>query len=76
MKDSQQYSSKPKVDSPDHSWITVTADLLGVDPEVLRRALTTRTRIMPSGSITSPLSVRAAEDSRDSLAKVTLLMKL
>ena len=47
-----------------------TAELLGVDKEGLRRALTTRTRQTPEGPIVSPLDAKAATENRDSLAKI------
>ncbi|KAG1657561.1 hypothetical protein FOA52_006761 [Chlamydomonas sp. UWO 241] len=50
--------------------LAATAELLGVDAEGLLKALTTRTRQTPEGPIVSPLDVKAAEDNRDSLAKV------
>eukprot|EP00887_Chlorella_sp_A99_P001914 scaffold18.g1914.t1 len=45
------------------------ADLLGVEAEGLRKALTTRTRVTPDGAIVSPIDARAAADNRDALAK-------
>lgn len=55
-------------DSEQH--LEATAQLLGVDKEGLRRALTTRTRQTPEGPITSPLNLKAAAENRDSLAKI------
>lgn len=49
--------------------LAAAAALLGVDPEGLRKALTTRTRHTPDGAIVSPIDVPAAEDNRDALAK-------
>ncbi|KAL4445379.1 hypothetical protein ABPG77_011204 [Micractinium sp. CCAP 211/92] len=49
--------------------LAAAAALLGVDPEGLRKALTTRTRLTPDGAIVSPIDVPAAEDNRDALAK-------
>ena len=49
--------------------LAAAAYLLGVRPEGLRKALTTRTRQTPDGPIVSPIDVKAAEDNRDSLAK-------
>ncbi len=46
------------------------AELLGVDKEGLRKALTTRVRQTPEGPIVSPLDARAATETRDSLAKI------
>ena len=46
------------------------AELLGIDKEGLVKALTTRTRHTPEGAIISPLSVQAATENRDSLAKI------
>lgn len=46
------------------------AKLLGVEPAALKHAMTTRTRQTPEGPITSPINVRAAVDTRDSLAKI------
>eukprot|EP00210_Caulerpa_lentillifera_P009028 g8617.t1 len=43
--------------------------LLGVDAEALKHSLTTRTRHTRDGPIVSPINVKAASDSRDSLAK-------
>lgn len=40
----------------------------------LAHALTTRTRQTPEGPIISPLSVRAATENRDSLAKVGVVV--
>ncbi|MEW5300071.1 MAG: hypothetical protein WDW36_003028 [Sanguina aurantia] len=46
-----------------------TAELLGVGRDGLRKALTTRTRNTRDGPIVSPLNVKAALETRDSLAK-------
>ncbi|KAG1674301.1 hypothetical protein FOA52_013490 [Chlamydomonas sp. UWO 241] len=48
----------------------VTAELLCVSKEGLRKALTTRTRQTPDGAIVSPLDVKASVGNRDSLAKI------
>jgi myosin V len=50
--------------------LQAAAHLLGVDPDLLRRALATRTRQTPEGPIVSPQTPRAAADARDALAKV------
>jgi hypothetical protein len=47
------------------------AELLGVSRDGLAHALTTRTRQTPEGPIISPLSVQAATENRDSLAKAS-----
>lgn len=47
----------------------VVAELLGVGKDGLRKALTTRTRNTRDGPIVSPLNVKAALETRDSLAK-------
>jgi myosin-5 len=46
------------------------AALLGVEEEALARCLTTRVRQTLEGPITSPLTVKAASETRDALAKV------
>lgn len=50
--------------------LAAAAQLLGVDAEGLRKALTTRTRFTHDGAIVSPLDVKASTQNRDSLAKV------
>ncbi|CAL8460835.1 g366 [Coccomyxa elongata] len=49
--------------------LAAAAKLLGVAPEGLAHALTTRTRQTTDGPIVSPIDVKAATDNRDSLAK-------
>lgn len=49
--------------------LAAAAELLGVSAENLKHSLTTRTRHTRDGPIVSPMNVKAASDSRDSLAK-------
>jgi len=56
-------------DKAAESHLSACAQLLGVDAEALRKALTTRTRHTFDGPIISPLPVDAATSNRDSLAK-------
>ena len=56
--------------SPAEAALGAAAELLGVPRDGLAHALTTRTRQTPEGPIISPLSVRAAAENRDALAKV------
>jgi myosin-5 len=50
--------------------LAAAADLLGCDAAALTKAVTTRTRVTPDGPIVSPLSAKAAADTRDALSKV------
>ncbi len=50
--------------------LEAAAALLGVDKAALERVLTTRVRQTMEGPITSPLTVKAAVETRDALAKV------
>lgn len=50
--------------------LEAAAALLGVDKAALERVLTTRVRQTMEGPITSPLTVKAAAETRDALAKV------
>jgi len=50
--------------------LTVAAELLGLAPEALAEALTTRVRQLPGGkTVRSPQTVGQSRDSRDALAK-------
>lgn len=60
-------SELASTDSASH--LAAAADLLGVSPDDLKHSLTTRTRYTRDGKIVSPINVKAASDSRDSLAK-------
>ncbi|EFJ51474.1 type XI myosin heavy chain MyoB [Volvox carteri f. nagariensis] len=56
--------------APGRRALEAAAELLGVEPEPLAEALTTRQIQTPEGPIATPLSVQAAVDARDSMAKV------
>lgn len=49
--------------------LAAASELLGISPDSLKHSLTTRTRHTRDGPIVSPINVKAASDSRDSLAK-------
>lgn len=50
--------------------LAAASELLGCDAGALRKAVTTRTRQTPDGPIVSPLTPKAAVETRDALSKV------